>query len=60
MAELRGLGATEEEVMASLLRQTEDRCATVDKQLLWLKEAGFAETRCEFAQGRFAVFYARR
>ena len=59
LAEVCGLGATEEQVTASLLRQTEDRCATVGEQLLWLNEAGFSETSCAFAQGRFAVLYAR-
>ena len=58
LAEVRALGASEQQVEASLLRQTEDRCATVDAQLIWLKEAGFREAGCAFAQGRFAVLYA--
>lgn len=58
--EVRALGATEEQVRASLLRQTEDRCSTVEDQLRWLREAGFTETGCAYQQGRFAVLQARR
>ncbi len=55
LAEVRALGATEEEVAASLLRQTEDRCATISDQLCWMEEAGLKDVRCSFHEGRFAV-----
>ncbi len=55
LAEVRALGATDEEVAASLLRQTEDRSATVADQLRWMQHAGLKNVRCSFAQGRFAV-----
>ncbi len=58
LSAVRQLGATEQQIAASLLRQTEDRCATIEDQLLWLREAGFREARCAFADGRFAVFFA--
>lgn len=58
LEEVRGLGATEEQIGASLLRQTEDRCATVASQVHWLREAGFAEVRSAFEAGRFAVLFA--
>ena len=56
----RALGATEEELADSLLRQTEDRCATIADQLEWLREAGFEDARCTFEQGRFAVLTGTR
>ena len=58
LRDVRTLGATERQIEASLLRQTQDRCATADDQLRWLQEAGFCETRCVFAEGRFAVLFA--
>ncbi len=60
LADIRALGATEQQIADSLLRQTEDRCATVDDQLRWLREAGFTRPRCIYAQGRFAVLTASR
>jgi tRNA (cmo5U34)-methyltransferase len=60
LAEVRALGATEEQIAASLLRQTEDRCATIADQLRWLAAAGFTHPRCTFEQGRFAVLTAAR
>ena len=58
LQDVRDLGATEEQITASLLRQSEDRCATIADQLRWLRDAGFAEVRCPFTEGRFAVFFA--
>ncbi len=55
LAEVHALGATEEDVAASMLRQTEDRCATISDQLCWMQEAGLKDVRCSFQQGRFAV-----
>ncbi len=60
LTEVRALGATEEQISDSLLRQTEDRCATVDDQLEWMRVAGFADARCIFQQGRLAVFVGTR
>lgn len=57
LTEVRALGATDEQIAASLLRQTEDRCATVDDQLQWMREAGFSQVSCDFQQGRFAVLH---
>ena len=36
-----------------------DRCATVDDQLAWLRDAGFADAGCLWRDGRFAVLVAR-
>lgn len=60
LVEVRGLGASEEQIADSLLRQTEDRCATVADQLQWMREAGFTQVRCAFLSGRFAVLYGAR
>lgn len=53
--QVRSLGATEEQVAASLFRQREDRCASVEDQLAWMRAAGFADVDCWFKDGRFAV-----
>ncbi len=59
LTEVHALGATEQEVADSLLRQTEDRCATIGDQLNWLRQAGFSHPVCTFEQGRFAVLAAK-
>jgi tRNA (cmo5U34)-methyltransferase len=58
LAEVQALGATEQQIADSLLRQAEDRCATTEEQLQWLREAGFAQVQCTYRRGRFAVFVA--
>ncbi len=54
------LGATAQQIRDSLLRQAEDRCATIADQLQWLSGAGFTDARCAFHSGRFAVLTAVR
>jgi tRNA (cmo5U34)-methyltransferase len=50
------LGGTPEAIAAAAQRQRRfDRCATVEDQLVWLREAGFAEVDCNFKSWRFAV-----
>jgi tRNA (cmo5U34)-methyltransferase len=51
----RAMGATEEQIEASLFRQREDRCATVEAQLGWMRQAGFSDADCWFKDNRFAV-----
>lgn len=60
LEEVRALGATEQQVSDSLYRQQQDRCATVEDQLVWMREAGFCDMDCWFKQGRFAVLAATR
>jgi tRNA (cmo5U34)-methyltransferase len=55
LAQVREDGATEQQIRDSLYRQEEDRCATVDQQLQWLREAGFADADCWFKDNRLAV-----
>jgi tRNA (cmo5U34)-methyltransferase len=56
----RALGATDEEWEGALERMRHDRCASVEQQLGWLREAGFADADCLFQDHRFAVLVARR
>jgi tRNA (cmo5U34)-methyltransferase len=58
--QVRATGATEQQIEASLYRQQEDRSATVADQLLWLREAGFADADCWFKDNRFAVMAGTR
>jgi len=37
-------------------RMAQDRCAPVEDQVRWLREAGFAEADCVFKAWRFAVY----
>jgi tRNA (cmo5U34)-methyltransferase len=60
LQQVRASRATEPQITASLFRQQEDRCATVADQLLWLREAGFADADCWFKDNRFAVMAGTR
>jgi hypothetical protein len=46
-------------IEASLYRQQEGRCASVEDQLLWLREAGFSDVDCWYKDNRFAVMSGR-
>ena len=54
------LGASEGEWQASAERMLQDRTATVERQLEWLRAAGFADADCLFKDHKFAVLVARR
>lgn len=56
LQQIRALGATEEQIEASLYRRREDRCAPVQEQLSWMRDAGFADADCWYKEGAFAVF----
>lgn len=60
LKQVRQAGATEEQIEASLYRQREDRCASVEDQLRWMREAGFADADCWYKDNRFAVMAGRR
>ncbi len=60
LAAVRAAGATEQQIADSLFRQREDRCAPVEDQLRWLREAGFVAVDCWFKEGSFAVMTAIR
>jgi tRNA (cmo5U34)-methyltransferase len=54
------LGTTAQEWAATLERMAHDRCARVEDQLAWLRDAGFADVDAPWRDGRFAVLAARR
>jgi tRNA (cmo5U34)-methyltransferase len=56
----RALGATDAEWAGAVERMRHDRCASVEQQLAWLREAGFADADCLFRDHGFAVLVARR
>lgn len=54
-AQAKARGATQSDLEAAAIRMAHDRCATVEDQLLWLREAGFSDADCTFKSWRFAV-----
>jgi tRNA (cmo5U34)-methyltransferase len=54
------LGATAGEWAAAQARMREDRTASVDRHLGWLRDAGFRDSDCLFKHHNFAVLVARR
>jgi tRNA (cmo5U34)-methyltransferase len=60
LQQVRAAGATEQQIEASLYRQQEDRCCSVQDQIVWLREAGFADADCWFKDSRFAVMAGTR
>ncbi|MCW3003549.1 MAG: class SAM-dependent methyltransferase [Conexibacter sp.] len=59
-ASSRALGTTAQEWAATQERMRHDRCADVESQLRWLRDAGFDAADCLFKDHRFAVLVARR
>jgi len=53
-------GLSPEDLAAADLRMAADICAPVERQLGWLREAGFADVDSPFRDGRFAVLAGRR
>jgi tRNA (cmo5U34)-methyltransferase len=60
LEQVRIAGATPEQIQASLYRQQEDRCASVEIQLQWFHEAGFKDADCWYKENRFAVMAGTR
>ncbi len=60
LEQVRLAGATPEQIRTSLYRQREDRCAPVEAQLQWLREAGFSDADCWYKESRFAVMAGTR
>jgi tRNA (cmo5U34)-methyltransferase len=56
LEQVRAAGATEQQITDSLYRQREDRCASVEDQVAWMRIAGFVDADCWFKDNRFAVF----
>lgn len=53
-------GASPQEWDASVQRMAQDRTSTVERQLDWLRQAGFSDADCLFKDHSFAVIVARR
>jgi tRNA (cmo5U34)-methyltransferase len=60
LQQVREAGATPQQIADSLYRQQDDRCASVEDQLKWLREAGFVDVDCWFKDNRFAVIAGTR
>jgi tRNA (cmo5U34)-methyltransferase len=56
----RAAGSDDAEWAGALERMRHDRCVSVEDQLSWLREAGFASVDCLFKDHRFAVLVALR
>jgi tRNA (cmo5U34)-methyltransferase len=59
-SQTRAAGATNDDILRARERMRHDRCDTVEDQLRWLREAGFAGADCTFKAWRFAVLAAWR
>ncbi|HWT92392.1 MAG TPA: class I SAM-dependent methyltransferase [Solirubrobacteraceae bacterium] len=59
-AQARAAGSDDAEWDAAEERMRFDRCATVEDQLGWLRDAGFSDVDCRFQDHRFAVLVARK
>jgi ubiquinone/menaquinone biosynthesis C-methylase UbiE len=57
--QIRALGVSEEEIAKAAERMSYDRCASVEAQLGWLRDAGFSDVDCSFKAWRFAVISGR-
>jgi tRNA (cmo5U34)-methyltransferase len=55
LEQVRGAGATEQQIADSLYRQEQDRCSPVEAQLAWMRAAGFEDADCWYKEARFAV-----
>ena len=53
-------GVSEEHLAASLERIKQDKNATLEAQMEWLREAGFEAVDCPYKNRRFAVYGGRR
>ena len=60
LQQVREAGATPQQIADSLYRQQDDRCASVEDQLKWLREAGFVDVDCWFKDNRFGVLAGTR
>jgi tRNA (cmo5U34)-methyltransferase len=60
LEQVREAGATADQIADSVYRQQDDRCASVEDQLDWMREAGFTDADCWFKDNRFAVLAGTR
>lgn len=55
LQQVRESGATAQQIADSLYRQQDDRCASCEDQMQWMRDAGFVDVDCWFKDNRFAV-----
>jgi tRNA (cmo5U34)-methyltransferase len=60
LQQVREAGATPDQIADSLYRQQDDRCASVEDQLDWMRATGFTDSDCWFKDNRFAVLAGTR
>jgi tRNA (cmo5U34)-methyltransferase len=60
LQQVRKAGASEEQIEGALFRMREDRCASLEDQLEWLRAAGFSDADCWYKENRFAVIAGTR
>ncbi len=60
LEQVQAAGATPQQIADSLLRQQQDRSASVEDQLAWMRLAGFANADCWYKEARFAVMAGSR
>jgi tRNA (cmo5U34)-methyltransferase len=59
LEQVRAAGVPEGDIARAQERMLHDRCACVDAQLDWMREAGFHDVDCSFKAWRFAVLSGR-
>lgn len=60
LSQIRERGATEQEIADCEYRMQADRCASVEDQIAWMREAGFVDADCWLKEGQFAVLSGTR
>ncbi|MCC6804387.1 MAG: class I SAM-dependent methyltransferase, partial [Anaerolineae bacterium] len=59
-ATIRKQGSTAADIHAANERMKADQTSTLEDQLRWLREAGFADVDCWYKRYRFAVYSGRK
>tara|TARA_R110002020_G_scaffold56074_30_gene155371 strand:- start:3221 stop:3910 length:690 start_codon:yes stop_codon:yes gene_type:complete len=59
LADVRAAGVPGDEIDRACERMRFDRCASVEDQLAWMRDAGLADVDCTFKSWRFAVLSGR-
>jgi tRNA (cmo5U34)-methyltransferase len=61
LEKIRRAGAPEDEIQAGIeRRQAFDKDATMEDQIQWLRESGFADVDCVYRNFKMGLFYAHR
>lgn len=60
LEQVTAAGATPQQIADSLFRQQDDKCASAEDQLTWMRAAGFEDADCWFKEARFAVLSGSR